>query len=200
MDDDDLRRGKPTSHKVFGEALAILAGDALLTEAFAFCASVGGSVGAALCRELAAGAGAQGMVGGQLLDIALLPSATLADVERAHLGKTGGLMGAAAAGGGIAAGASDTDVARLRRFGQLTGLAFQAADDLLDVVGDPAARGKRRGGDAAQGKVTQVSLLGVEGARARALAYAAQAEELAAPLPQPERLLQLARYAAARAR
>jgi geranylgeranyl diphosphate synthase type II len=200
MDDDDLRRGKPTSHKVFGEALAILAGDALLTESFAFCANAGGAVGAALCRELALGAGAHGMVGGQLLDLELASSAELSEVERSHLGKTGALFGAATAGGGIAAGAGEADVERLRSYGRLTGLAFQAADDLLDVVGDPQARGKRSGGDAALGKATMVSLLGVDGARAHALECEAQAEKVAALLPHPERLIELARFAAQRAR
>jgi geranylgeranyl diphosphate synthase type II len=200
MDDDDLRRGKPTSHKVFGEALAILAGDALLSEAFALCGAVQGTTGAALCRELAAGAGAAGMVGGQVRDMALQPSATLEDLERSHLDKTGALIGASAAGGAVAAGAGETQVGELRAFGRVMGLAFQAADDLLDVVGDPALRGKRRGGDAAMGKPTVVSLLGIDGARARAFAHAEEAERLAGSLPNPERLVQLARFAAARVR
>jgi geranylgeranyl diphosphate synthase type II len=200
MDDDDLRRGKPTSHKVFGEALAILAGDALLTESFAFCAAAGGSVGAALCRELALGAGAHGMVGGQLLDLELGSGAQLSDVEKSHLAKTGALFGAAAAGGGIAARATEGDVERLRSYGRLTGLAFQAADDLLDVIGDPGARGKRSGGDASLGKPTMVTLLGIDGARAHAQECAARAERIAASLPHPEHLLALARHSAERAK
>jgi geranylgeranyl diphosphate synthase type II len=200
MDNDDLRRGKPTSHKVFGEALAILAGDALLTEAFAFGAAAGGPAGAALCRELALGAGAHGMVGGQLLDLELPPGAQLSDIERSHLCKTGALFGAAAAGGGIAGGASDAEVERLRGYGRLTGLAFQAADDLLDVIGDPEARGKRSGGDAASGKPTMVSLLGVDGARLHARHCAERAESMVAALPHPERLLELAHHAAERAK
>ncbi len=199
MDDDDLRRGKPTSHKVFGEAVAILAGDALLTEAFAFCANAG-PAGAALCLELALGGGAHGMVGGQVLDLGLTSAASVSEIERSHLGKTGALFGAAAAGGGIAAGASVVEVERLRSYGRLTGLAFQAADDLLDVVGDPAARGKRSGGDAALGKPTMVSQLGIEGARARALEYGAQAERAATLLPRPAHLIDLAHFAAERAR
>jgi geranylgeranyl diphosphate synthase, type II len=200
MDDDDLRRGKPTSHKVFGEGMAILAGDGLLSEAFALCGAVEGSAGAALCRELAAGVGASGMVGGQVLDMALPASADIAELERSHLSKTGALMGASAAGGAIVAGAQSSEVERLRSFGRLMGLAFQAADDLLDEVGDPGVRGKRRGGDAAKGKVTVVSLLGLDGARARALEHAAQAERIAGSVPHPERLIQLARFAASRAR
>jgi farnesyl diphosphate synthase len=109
-------------------------------------------------------------------------------------------MGASAAGGAIAAGASEQEVDRLREYGRRTGLAFQAADDVLDVVGDPGLRGKRSGGDAAMGKATVVSLLGIDGARDRARMHAARAEDIAASLPHAERLVELARFAASRAR
>jgi geranylgeranyl diphosphate synthase type II len=197
MDDDDLRRGRPTSHKVFGEALAILAGDALLTEAFAGLAALPAAVSAVLSGELARGAGARGMVGGQVMDVAggLVGSEGL---EEIHRRKTAALMAAAAAGGGLAAGGSSALAARLRRFGEEVGLAFQAADDLLDVAGDPELRGKRRGGDAAAAKATLATALGVAGTRQRAEQHAALAQEALAGLAGTEWLCELARFAASR--
>jgi len=198
MDDDDLRRGRPTSHKVFGEGLAILAGDGLLTEAFGFVAEIGGSVGAALARELALGAGAAGMVGGQLLDLDATDSEETvgaAQVERIHRGKTAALIGASTAGGGVAAEASPAAVAVLREYGIALGLAFQAADDWLDVEASEEARGKRSGGDAELKKATLVSELGVEGAKQRAREHSDRAAGLVESLPKPEWLVALARYA-----
>ncbi|MHB8420513.1 MAG: polyprenyl synthetase family protein [Myxococcales bacterium] len=202
MDDDDLRRGRPTVHKAFGEATAILAGDALLTLAFEWTAELGGALGAALCLELARGAGAVGMVGGQALDIEAtgrrdLPAEA---IEHIHRGKTSGLMAAATAGGALCAGASAADAARLRRYGEALGLAFQAADDYLDVVADPAARGKRQGGDEAEDKATLVRALGLDGARARAEAHAEAACAQVAALPGGGLLRELALYAARRTR
>ena len=197
MDDDDLRRGRPTSHKVFGEGLAVLAGDGLLTEAFGFVAAVGGPVGAALARELAPGAGATGMVGGQLLDLDATDSPETVgatQVERIHRGKTAALIAASTAGGAVAAEASVEVVNLLREYGLALGLAFQAADDWLDVEASEAARGKRSGGDAVLNKATLVSELGVEGAKRRAKEHADRAAELVARLPKPEWLIALARY------
>ncbi len=206
MDDDDLRRGRPTVHKAFDEATAILAGDALLTLAFGWIAGtaqIGGALAAALCAELAAGAGAAatGMVGGQQLDIeATGRTLPAAEVERIHRGKTSGLTAAAAAGGALCAGAAPDAVARLRRYGEALGLAFQAADDYLDVVADPEKRGKRQGGDEAEDKATLVRALGLAGAKARAEEHAQAACDAVAALPHPERLRDLALYAARRTR
>jgi geranylgeranyl diphosphate synthase type II len=198
MDDDDLRRGRPTSHKVFGEGLAVLAGDGLLTEAFGFVTEVGGPVGAALAHELASGAGAAGMVGGQLLDLDATDSKETvgaAQVERIHRAKTAALIGASTAGGAIAAEAKAEVVASMREYGIALGLAFQAADDWLDVEASEQARGKRAGGDAELKKATLVSELGVEGAKRRAKEHADRAVGLIAHLPGPEWLMALARYA-----
>ena len=199
---DDLRRGRPTVHKAFGEAFAILAGDALLTLAFEWTAGVAGALGGALCRELAAGAGAVGMVGGQALDIAAtgrrdLPASA---IEEIHRGKTSGLFAAATAGGALCAGAPAETVDRLRRYGDVLGLAFQAADDYLDVVADPDARGKRQGGDEAEDKATLVRALGLDGAKARAEAHAKAAGDLLGPVAGAELLHDLALYAARRTR
>jgi geranylgeranyl pyrophosphate synthase len=202
MDDDDLRRGRPTTHRAFGEAMAILAGDGLLTEAFALTASVEDPLGAALCRELALGAGAVGMVGGQALDIAATGKHGLpaAEIEKIHSGKTGALMAAAAAGGALCGGASPAVAGQLRRYGEALGMAFQAADDLLDVVGDPKARGKRSGGDEVEEKATLVGALGLEGARARARALAEAACDAVASIEGSQLLRDLALYAASRSR
>jgi geranylgeranyl diphosphate synthase type II len=197
MDDDDLRRGRPTCHKAFGEALAILAGDALLTEAFHFTGLVEAPLAGQLTRELALGAGAAGMVGGQTLDLAATGASPLdaAGVEAIHLRKTAMLMGAAAAGGAVASGAPPDSVDRLRAYGRALGLAFQAADDWLDVEGSVELRGKRRGGDAAREKATLASALGVAGAKAWAAERVAEAEALAETLPAPGPLFELARFA-----
>ena len=198
MDDDDLRRGRPTSHKVFGEGLAVLAGDGLLTEAFGFVTEVGGPVGTALAHELASGAGAAGMVGGQLLDLDATDSKETvgaAQVERIHRAKTAALIGASTAGGAIAAEAKAEVVASMREYGIALGLAFQAADDWLDVEASEQARGKRAGGDAELKKATLVSELGVEGAKRRAKEHSDRAVGLVAHLPRPEWLVALARYA-----
>jgi geranylgeranyl diphosphate synthase, type II len=202
MDDDDLRRGRPTTHRAFGEAMAILAGDGLLTEAFALTASVPDPLGGALCRELALGAGAVGMVGGQALDIAATGNRGLpaAEIQRIHRGKTGALMAAASAGGALCGGASPALAGQLRRYGEALGMAFQAADDLLDVVGDPAQRGKRSGGDEVEEKATLVVALGVDGARARAQALAEAACDAVASLEGSQLLRELALYAASRSR
>jgi geranylgeranyl diphosphate synthase type II len=162
MDDDDLRRGRPTSHKVFGEAIAILAGDALLTEAFTLVASGPEPVRVALCRELAVAAGAAGMVGGQVLDIAEDRPAQMDYLTRLHGMKTGALLRAACRMGVLAGGGSPEEVRRADAYGEAVGLAFQIADDILDVTGDPKLMGKPVGADAAAGRYTYPAVIGLE--------------------------------------
>lgn len=173
MDDDDLRRGRPTCHIAFGEAAAILAGDALLTLAFQILADIGNCRSETivhLVTELARAAGASGMVGGQALDLAAVARApALADVETMHRHKTGALIRAS-----VVMGARATELATaeqlhaLGEFATAVGLAFQVQDDILDASGNEADMGKRAGVDAARDKPTYVSLLGLEGARQKA--------------------------------
>lgn len=175
MDDDDLRRGRPTCHKVYGEAMAVLAGDALLTHAFALMAEQGdvARVGPARAMratgELARAAGAAGMVGGQVEDLEWEGrQADEAQLRRIHSLKTGALFRAAVRMGGILAGAGEAELERLGRYAGHFGLAFQIWDDVLDVAGDAALTGKGVGRDARLDKSTYVSLHGLEGARQRA--------------------------------
>ena len=175
MDDDDLRRGRPTCHKVFGEALAVLAGDALLTDAFALLART--PRGAGHVAALARAAGAEGMVGGQALD--LDPGSAAAGrelVDEIHRRKTAALLGAAAEMGALSAGAPDEALARARAFGIALGRAFQATDDILDVTGTSASLGKTPGKDQRAAKPTLVAALGLEGARAKARELAKEAK------------------------
>ena len=179
MDDDDLRRGQPTVHRKWDEATAVLAGDALQTLAFELlCDPALGSaeVRIGLVSGLARASGIEGMVLGQALDIAAETagrSLTLAEITALQAGKTGALIGFAAEAGAVIAGAGPVP---LRRYAAALGLAFQIADDILDVTGDEARTGKRVGKDAGAGKATFVSLLGLEGARARAAALIREAE------------------------
>ena len=185
MDDDDLRRGQPTCHKRFGEATAILAGDALLTLAFQVLAeSYPPATAAACCGELARGAGAAGMVGGQVEDLAWEhePSGQLADLERVHAHKTGALFRACLRVGGHVAGAGREVLDRLDAFGRAFGLAFQITDDLLDVHGHADQAGKRVGKDAARGKLTYPGLLGAAESRGRAERLCREAQDHLAPL------------------
>ena len=169
MDDDELRRGQPTVHVKWDEATAVLAGDALQTLAFEL--SCDPSLGARridLVTALAKASGAEGMVLGQALDIAAETASqplTLEEITRLQAGKTGALFTFAATSGAILAGA---DTKPLESYARALGLAFQIADDILDVEGDPAKAGKKLGKDAAAGKATFVSLLGLDAARARA--------------------------------
>ncbi len=174
MDDDDLRRGRPTVHRAFDEATAILAGDALVTLAFAHLGEAHSGLDAErrlrLMAELAAAAGHAGMVGGQALDLAATgQSLDLNALEQLHRLKTGALIRATAR---MALICADETVARastaLEEVASLLGLAFQIRDDLLDVEGDERATGKKGGADAERGKVTYPALLGLEGARKRA--------------------------------
>jgi geranylgeranyl diphosphate synthase, type II len=177
MDDDDLRRGQPTCHKKFGEALAILAGDALLTKAFQVLAEGYPAVAASLCcRELARAAGAAGMVGGQVDDLAWEQASerNVEGLEYLHLRKTGALIQASLRLGALAAYAHRNGppppklMERLDGYGRCLGLAFQIVDDLLDVEGHAEQTGKRVGKDAARGKLTYPGFLGVAESRRRA--------------------------------
>ena len=202
MDDDDLRRGQPTVHVRWDDATAVLAGDALQTLAFELCCDpVLGPAErrVALVAALAKASGADGMVLGQALDIAAESAAaplTLAEITALQAGKTGALIGFAAEAGAILAGA---DRLPMRAYAGAFGLAFQIADDILDVEGDPEAAGKRLGKDAGAGKATFVSLLGLEGAKARAKDLVTMAELALAPYgAAAETLRDAARFAIAR--
>jgi geranylgeranyl pyrophosphate synthase len=171
MDDDDLRRGRPTNHKVYGEAMAILAGDAMVAMAFEVLATdAEPAVGARLAAELARAAGPAGMIGGQVLDMeGENQSLALDQLQRLHRMKTGALLVAACRMGAIAAG--DVDSARLHAltaFGRHIGLAFQIVDDLLDITASPEQLGKGTGKDADKGKNTYPRLMGVEQSRREA--------------------------------
>jgi geranylgeranyl diphosphate synthase, type II len=175
MDNDDYRRGKPTLHKVFGEAMAILAGDALLTEAFRLLSDRKRMPDMPAERildvglEIAEAAGCRGMVGGQVQDIrAEGVKADLDTLHAIHRRKTGAMLRVSLRAGAILAGAEDEALAALSDYGNRIGLAFQIADDILNVEGDPAVLGKGAGSDAARGKMTFPSLLGIEASRARA--------------------------------
>lgn len=196
MDDDDLRRGQPTVHVKWDEATAILAGDALQTLAFelaAKCDSI------ALITGLARAAGARGMVLGQALDIAAETAPqplTLDEITALQAGKTGALIEWAATAGPVLA---DADPTPLRHYAQALGLAFQIADDILDVTGNTATIGKRVGKDAAAGKATFVSLLGLDAARAKAQALVEQACAALEPYgPKADDLRAAARFVIAR--
>jgi len=180
MDDDDLRRGRPTCHKAFDEATAILAGDALLTKAFEVLAEpathADPAVRCALVAELARASGDEGMVGGQMFDLMAEGLALdIGAVSRLQDLKTGKLFQFSCQAGALLGGAAAAERQALKDYAVAMGLAFQIADDILDVEGDPAAVGKGLRKDDAAGKVTFVSLLGLEQARARAQELAAQA-------------------------
>jgi len=180
MDDDALRRGRPTCHVAFDEATAILAGDALLTLAFETLSAPAThpdpAVRSALVHGLAVAGGCDGMVAGQMLDL-LAAEAGLDpdDITRLQALKTGALFTFSCEAGAILAGADDGDRGALVSFGRALGLAFQIADDLLDVEGSAAETGKAVGKDAGAGKATFLDLLGVEGARRRARSLADEA-------------------------
>jgi geranylgeranyl diphosphate synthase type II len=208
MDDDDLRRGRPTCHKVFGEAVAILVGDALQARAFELIATqLQPSERAAKCSAvLAMAAGACALVGGQAADLAIESSPTPAAreyciqvLEAIHRRKTGALFIASLEMGGITAGASPVELAALVEFGAKLGLAFQIVDDLLDATGNQSTTGKRVAKDAEHGKLTFPILLGVENSRSRAnelLAEACTSLEIFGERAAPLRAL--AQFVAAR--
>jgi farnesyl diphosphate synthase len=194
MDNDDLRRGQPTAHKAFDEATAILAGDGLLTFAFDILSRqethADPRVRIELVMALARASGVGGMAGGQMLDLAaegrfVQNRAALEfsekDVRTLQAMKTGALLRFACEAGGILAAATPEQRAALERYGAAVGQAFQIADDLLDLEGDPALVGKQTGKDAAAGKATLVSVLGVPTAKARLKALVTEAEQALAP-------------------
>jgi geranylgeranyl diphosphate synthase type II len=208
MDDDSLRRGKPTNHVVFGEALAILAGDALLTEAFrlmsaeaVLAAGVRQRRAVTVITEVAAAAGARGMVGGQAADMQAEHLAVdLPMVELIHVRKTGELIRASVRAGAILSGARPTTLRRLTRYSEFIGLAFQVADDILDEEGATRVTGKIAGRDRARQKATFPAVLGLPAAKQRARELLDSALAEIAGLGRPaEALRQVARLIVARA-
>lgn len=205
MDNSDLRRGLPTCHRAFGEAMAILAGDALLTFAFELLSSFGleqGRERAALqiTRELARAAGMEGMIGGQVLDLeGEGASLSLEELELMNRKKTGALLRAAVRCGAYAAGASPLELEALSDYGSALGWAFQIVDDLLDLEGTAAELGKPTGADQARAKATYPALMGVDAARAKVADLYRQALSHLDRLPRPtDTLRQIAQYLATR--
>ncbi|MDR1927073.1 MAG: polyprenyl synthetase family protein [Oscillospiraceae bacterium] len=201
MDDANLRRGKPACHKKFGEATALLAGDALLTQSFLIIsqAALPAEVRCKAAALLAQAAGAQGMIGGQMEDIALeRRAATAEELRGMNLKKTGALLRAACLSGCYAAGADAGGCAAAEEFSQAIGLHFQIMDDILDVTGDGRRLGKPVGGDEAKGKSTWVRALGLEGAKDCASDLVKRAKQALAACGGAEYLLWLTEYLAAR--
>ena len=169
MDDDDLRRGKPTNHKVFGEAIAILAGDGLLTEAFVLLSDYNSLLperAVQVIGVIAEAASYRGMVGGQVVDIlSQNKRADLEIVQQMHSRKTAALIAATTESGALTGKGSEAQVAALARYGRAIGLAFQIADDILDIEGDTELLGKTTGADEARGKVTYPAAVGLERSR-----------------------------------
>ncbi len=199
MDNDDLRRGRPTCHKAFDEATAILTGDALQARAFEVLAQAPASISATarieMLRVLADGIGTRGMAGGQAIDLAAVKqSLTESALERMHRQKTGALIQASVLLGAISAGLTEVpERAALAEFGAEIGLAFQIQDDILDVEGNTDALGKRAGADAERVKPTYPSVLGLEAARVQAVARRDRA--IAALAPWGSRYANLAEFA-----
>jgi len=198
MDDDAMRRGRPSVHVEFGEATALLVGDALQALAFDVLAAMPVAPGLTVqaVQALAAAAGSRGMAGGQAIDLASVGKSLNRDeLEAMHRMKTGALLRASAALGGIVVGASSAQRAALDGYAQAVGLAFQVVDDILDVTADSARLGKTAGKDAAADKPTYVSILGLEEARALAERLRLAAHEAIAPLgPGAARLAALADF------
>jgi geranylgeranyl diphosphate synthase type II len=197
MDDDDLRRGRPTNHKVFGEAMAILAGDAMVTMAFEILATdAEPSVVGILVKELAIASGPEGMIGGQVLDIdGEDQSLTLEQLQRVHRMKTGALLTASCRMGAISAGASETQLNAVTEYGRHLGLAFQIIDDVLDITSTPEQMGKATNKDAAKGKNTYPVLMGLDASKAEAHKQLNQALEALNELgPAAEGLRKLAKF------
>jgi len=183
MDDDSLRRGRPTAHVRFGEAMAILVGDALLTRAFGLLAETDPPVARRLLAELAAGAGPAGMIAGQVADMDLCPVPDgLEGLRYIHLHKTAALIRAAARMGAIGAGAPAPVLEAISEYARSLGLVFQLVDDLLDVIGEAAELGKTAGKDAARGKRTHAAEVGLEEARRLAERLTGEAVEALGPL------------------
>jgi geranylgeranyl diphosphate synthase type II len=176
MDDDDFRRGNPTNHKVFGEAIAILAGDALLTEAFIllsdpeYAGNKAAEVLLPVIHEIARCAGSRGMVGGQVVDMESegKHDIDLATVQYIHTHKTGALIKASVKAGALLGSADDAGLAAMTRYGEAIGLAFQIADDILDIEGTTEEIGKDAGSDEERGKATYPAVVGIAEAKRRA--------------------------------
>lgn len=199
MDDDDLRRGRPTNHIQFGEATAILAGDGLLTRAFETLARGidDPQIAISCVADLASAAGAEGMVGGQQADLdgESMSAWTVEELEAIHRRKTGRLLTCALTMGGRIGKANHETLNSLKIYGESVGLAFQIADDLLDVIGDSGKMGKHTQKDAEHGKATYPGLLGVEESRRRADALVQTACEALQPFGERSRhLVDLAKY------
>jgi len=203
MDDDAVRRGKPTNHIVFGEAMAVLAGDALLTHAF-YCITkaaehdlVSAETALAITSDLARLSGACGMVGGQAADILGEQGVTsLSELEYIHLHKTSDLVTFTLLAGGRVGGAGPEQLEAMAEFGRKLGLAFQIQDDILDLVGDEQKLGKKTNSDVAQSKVTYPYLIGLEESQAlvERLTEEAKMSLARADLREPERLIEIADY------
>jgi geranylgeranyl diphosphate synthase type II len=202
MDDDDLRRGKPTSHKVFGEAIAILAGDAVLTRAFALLAETPAAADTAWMRRrleataiLGEACGTTGLIGGQVEDLESEGRTISAEaLERLHRAKTGALLGACVRGGAVLGGATAEQRECLRRYASAIGLAFQVVDDVLDATEGALQLGKTAGKDAAAHKATYVSVHGLAGAQNLASRLLEEAEQALVPLgSRSDELLGIAR-------
>ncbi|MEB3348775.1 MAG: farnesyl diphosphate synthase [Cyanobacteriota bacterium] len=207
MDNDDLRRGRPTNHKVYGEANAILAGDALLTRAFEMVALRSPGVAAerllAVVGELSLASGAPGLVGGQVVDLESEGRAVdLATLEYIHLHKTGALLRACVISGALVAGADESLLQALATYARGIGLAFQIIDDILDVTASSEVLGKTAGKDLTADKTTYPKLLGLEESRRRAEALVSEAKAALAPWPSERTapLLGLADYITGRDR
>ena len=204
MDDDNFRRGLPTNHKVYGEGVAILAGDALLTDAFGRLARIDGlaeKVRLELVRGLSQAAGSAGMVAGQAIDLYYegRPDVSREILFALHRQKTGAMIAFAVLAGGIVAGAGREDLVRLETYGQSIGLAFQIADDVLDETGSQEELGKDAGSDREKNKLTAVSLLGLDESRSLLQELVDKAVSVLEPYGEKAaRLQQLAVYIAAR--
>lgn len=207
MDNDDFRRGNPTNHRVFGEAVAILAGDGLLTQAFIllsspdFVASVPADRILAVIQEMAFAAGSRGMVGGQIVDMESegKKDLDLPTVQYIHTHKTGALIKAAVKCGGLLAGADGGQLDALNRYGEAIGLAFQIYDDILDIEGTTAEIGKDAGSDQARGKATYPAVIGLKESRIRATELLDMALEVIAGFDmQADPLREIARFVLSR--
>jgi geranylgeranyl pyrophosphate synthase len=204
MDNDDLRRGRPTCHRAFDESTALLAGDALLTHAFSLLNEAYASqpsLAVALCRELADAAGSRRLIGGQMLDLLCEKSAAVTDamLRRIHAGKTAALISASLVSGGLIGGAPTAAIEALRAGGTSLGMAFQVLDDILDATGDAATLGKTPGKDVKAGKATFVALHGLEVSRRTVEKQSAAASRSFRTLPgDTSFLLNLAKHLSTR--
>lgn len=199
MDDDDLRRGKPTCHIAFDEATAILAGDALQCAAFE-CLSAS-SATLPLIATLAKASGARGMVAGQAIDLAAVDTTlAVAELSHMHRHKTGALIEASVVMGAMSAGASQERLDALKRYASAIGLAFQVQDDILDVTADTTELGKQQGADAANNKPTYVSILGLDAAREKATTLLTEGLSALEGLNNADVLVAIAEYIIARSK